>query len=469
MIPIRNDKLIIENVDDDFSVVVNPMIAKGFKLINKKQRAVLDSIDGSKTVEQVALENNISPELAYQVIDLFKSKDIVSYSEQFQVKAGKPSTRYLGLWIHTTNACTLACSYCYIKTKTLDEHFSKEAQVALYGKIIETVRYKNVTNVHLRVAGGEPLLRFLEWQTFLSDLHNELKNLNCRLTVSFLSNLTVLSDNFIAYLKSNKFISIGVSLDGFGDYHDNERSFINGKGSFNKTYSNINRLIENGIHPSIMTTVSQTSMEGLPLLTDYVIEKNLSFRFSMVQGQGIDRQRLSSILNLCYEKFEKAIDSGYEFTQLHHVCDLRFFNISYQTCNNGVSGTNVYIDGTTAFCHKHFGTDQITGSIFENDNLFDIIARGNHHNSPLSKECESCKYRYICSGGCPLERVNAKSLDCEIFQEFIPKIYRLMGKEKIAKIKNGLTQGFQDAKGSFGKNDDQLITQPSNGIDAARS
>jgi uncharacterized protein len=49
------------------------------------------------------------------------------------------------------------------------------------------------------------------------------------------------------------------------------------------------------------------------------------------------------------------------------------------------------------------------------------------------EECKSCKWRYWCGGGCPLEifrhtgRYDRKSPNCNIYKTLFPEIIRLEG------------------------------------------
>ncbi len=49
------------------------------------------------------------------------------------------------------------------------------------------------------------------------------------------------------------------------------------------------------------------------------------------------------------------------------------------------------------------------------------------------KECSSCKWKYLCAGGCPLasfratRRYDRKSPNCDIYKALYPEVLRLEG------------------------------------------
>lgn len=442
MIPKRNPKLVAQQLTPDFWVAFNPFIANGIKLLNSKQYDFLQNIDGEKSITELAFEGGVQADDAEKLIDVFSKKGLANYEGKYITQQWPKNPQTLGFWLHTTNQCTLNCHYCYIKTKNVGEHFSSEMQELLFDKIVETVKARKLKRVSLRLAGGEPLLRFEQWVTWLDNLNEVLSDANCSLKVSLLSNMTVLNEAIIDYLAQSSFVYLGVSLDGLDQFHDGYRVFRNGEGSFRLVRENLSKLLESGIRPSIMATVSSSSMKGLPQLTEFIIKERLSFRYTIIHDEELNRNELIKILQDCYDIFERAIETDdYPFEKLHHFCELKFSDIWYQTCSNGFNGGNIYIDGSVYFCQKQFGKAQPIGSITEeNNDLIDIIQRGRDYKDDISQECKQCLYRYICTSGCPLERRDGKAPDCEVYKALIPRILTLIGKDRLRRIERAIVR-----------------------------
>jgi len=309
---------------------------------------------------------------------------------------------------------------------------SEETKQQLLHKLVETVTKRKIHKVKFRLAGGEPLTQFKSWKTFIPEAKEALKHLECELELAFITNLTILSDEILAFSKEYN-ISYGVSLDGLEHHHDASRKFRNGVGSFTTIDKNLRKLLSHGLSVSVNTVVNNQNLAGLPDLTRYLIALDVPFRYSIVKGESIDAERLERYLSDSYAMMREAIQTGWQFSRRHQFCDLKLNELGFQTCASGFSGGAIYVDGTLNYCHVHAGdTAQPSFSIFEEDmDLVDMIEKGSHYEDKKSKDCSLCKYKSICTSGCPIYRVNGKDPQCSIYHTFIPRIYELQARERL--------------------------------------
>lgn len=427
----KNKHLIIVPIDDDYYGVLNPLIKNGLRVLNSKQIKVLEKIEEIQDVKGIAELFSASIEEAEKCIKILQTQEFILKHPNFTKENPQPHS--LNFWIHTTNQCNLRCSYCNIPTLGENSVLEDKNIEILFDKIISSCKQWHLSKVSLRLAGGEPLLKFKIWKEKILNLRKRLNDINVSLQVSFLTNLIALNDEIINFIKDEK-IGIGISLDGLNIFQDSTRRFENGNGSFHIVSKNLDRLLSAGITPGIMTVVSNGNLDGLVELTKFIIAKRLHFRYSFVQGVPLDIEKTSEKLNLCYEEFETAIkNEDYPFIQKHTLCDLKFLNPFFQTCSNGFSGGAIYTNGDIYFCQTEFGEKQPIGSIFSELDLITTIQKGNHYGT-LNNECFECNYLKICTGGCPLERDNGKDPHCVLYKEFIPKIIRLMGMQKLIAV-----------------------------------
>jgi uncharacterized protein len=236
----------------------------------------------------------------------------------------------------------------------------------------------------------------------------------------------------LAFSKAND-IRFGVSLDGLEQYNDASRKFRNGLGSFKMIDENLRKLLAYDIPVSVNTVVGNHNLEGLPSLTHYLIALDIPFRYSIVKGEAVDAQLLEKYLIESYAIMQDAIQTGWSFSNRHQFCDLKPNELGFQTCTSGFSGGAIYVDGTLNYCHVHFGeSNQSAFSIFdENMDLVDMIEQGNHYEDMKSTDCFHCKYKAVCTSGCPVYRVNGKDPQCSIYHKFIPLIYELQARERL--------------------------------------
>lgn len=437
----KNPHLVIRPIEDNFWVVVNTYAANGLKLLNGNQYKIFNSIDNNKSIEIIAAELNTAAKDVESFILMLEKKGIANFSNHFQEPNwSNENPKSLSLWIHTTNKCNLGCSYCYISTLQTTGGMSAETIDQLGVKLLQSANERGLKSVKIRLAGGEPLLQFKNWKGFVEKTKGEFQKINCHFGVAFLTNLTYLDDEIIEFSKRHK-IGFGVSLDGYGNYHDLTRKFHNGKGSFEKVDVNLKKLLANGIIPSISTVVNQSNMEGLPSLTKYLIDLNLHFRYSIVHGENLNRERLSEILSECYDIMQNAIyEKDFEFSKKHRLCDLKPSEIFFQTCSSGYSGGAVYVDGGVYFCHVKFGETDLSGSIYDSDDLLTTVLKGQHNLGSRSDDCMTCNYKYVCTSGCPMYRVDGKDLSCGLYHQHLPRFYELLGRERLHKIKKGISK-----------------------------
>lgn len=437
MKPIKNPNLLIVGIEENFFLVVNPNINDGLKVINKLQLSVLNSIDGRKNIETLSNEHELKEEEITLLCDSFLKKEIISYTGIFSEPHSPSLPSTMNFWVHTSNSCNLRCSYCYIHTLGGKQSFDQETIKIFFEKITETVKKRKLRKVVLRLAGGEPFLKFKHWINNLTELREILFNLQCDLHIVFLTNLVILPDEVITFIKQTK-SGIGVSLDGLNEFQDLSRHFADGSGSFKFIEKNLKKLEENDIYPAIMTVVSNNNLDGLVDFTKYLISKRLRFRYSFVQDETLDLCKLKNVLMQCYDVLEFAIENyDYSFSSLHQLCDLKFGSVAVNTCSNGFSTAAIYPDGEIYFCQRNFGVTESSGSIYDDTDLISTIQKKNYYEA-LPQDCEICNYRYVCTGGCPLERGSEKDPHCEIYRFFFPIYYRLMGKERLLRIKKSI-------------------------------
>lgn len=430
----RNPNLVIESLEWDFSVVVNPFKNNWVKVINWIQRRILDSIDWTKGIEDlVRVTGNTQEEIEF-VINMLWRKDIVNDSGSFCPEKWKDNPQTLNLWIHTTDRCNLRCAYCYIQTKETLSDMDDDTIKSLFEKIIQTVRLNRLRTVTLRLSGWEPTIMFDKWRILIEELEKQLWEFHCQLKVAYLSNGTLLSQNRIDYIKERK-IWLWISLDWIDWFHDSTRFFNGWVGCFWVVKKRLDKLLENWVSPNIMTVISNWNLDWLVDLTKFIIERKLPFRYSFVQWEEIDNEKLLRIMKECYVLFEEVIEQWYPFTKLHKLCDLKFLDPYFQTCASGFSWAAIYTNGEVHFCHVKFWTDESIGSIDESDDLVSIIKRWRHYNWKLSEDCGNCNYKYVCSWWCPLDRKENKDPACDVYKELIPIVYRLMWKERLLQIR----------------------------------
>jgi uncharacterized protein len=434
LIPQRAPELLIRPVNDDYAYAVNCSYPNSFRLLNRRQYEILHAVNGRDDVATLAHDLDISADTLEQFLVMLGKTEIVSFNG-FTVPEKPTAPNALNFWIHTTNACNLGCSYCYITTLNTGKGMTEAVRRQLINKLLETVKSKGIRHIRLRLAGGEPLGQFTVWKTFIPEARWVLAQAGCRLDAGFVTNLTMLNDEIIKFSKEYE-IGYGVSLDGVERLHDATRSFRSGCGSFSIVDANLRKLIAAGIPVSVNTVVSNLNLIGLPELTHYLVELDIPFRYSLVKGEKLHAELLEENLSASYGIMQQAIENGWQFSKRYQFCDLKPNELGFQTCASGFSGGAIYIDGSFKYCHVQFGDNVPAPTIFDNSlDFVDMIQQGEHFEDHKSDDCKKCRYRSVCTSGCPVYRIDGKDPQCSLYHRFIPKYYELQAQERIRLLK----------------------------------
>ena len=431
-IPHKASDLLLRQINDEHAYVVNCSYPNSFRVLNKPQYDILQAINNHDDLDMLSGRLGIQSELLEKFLLMLSKTEIIRFENDFSTLQKPQAPKSLNFWIHTTDACNLGCSYCYISTLNTSKGMKEDVRKQLLFKLTEVVQSKGIRQIKLRLAGGEPLGQFKVWKTFIPEMKSVLPGVGCKLDIGFLTNLTILNDDIIQFAKEYN-VGFGVSLDGVEAAHDATRKFRSGIGSFKTVDTNLRKLKEDGISVSVTTVVSNHNLEGLPDLTRHLIDLDIPFRYSIVKGEAIDAELLEQYLSESYRIMEEAVSIGWKFSNRFQFCDLKPNELGFQTCASGFSGGAIYVDGSFKYCHVQFGQDMPTShSIFNQDlDLVDMIQSGEHLEDNRSDDCKKCRYRAVCTSGCPIYRVNGKDPQCSLYHRYIPMYYDIQAKERL--------------------------------------
>ena len=342
----------------------------------------------------------------------------------------------LTAWMHVTNACNLRCPYCYLN-KT-PEHMTDDTAHRAIDAIFRSAIKHKFTRVKLKYAGGEASLHMKH----VTDIHSYAAQLaqqyGVMLDAILLSNGVVLSQRAIDALKAHQ-IKVMISLDGLGTYHDSQRPFINGHGSFQYVNCTINRLLASSLVPLISITVSRRNLDGLPSLIKYVLEREMPFTINYYR----ENECSTHIDDLRFEEAEMiaAMRSAFRAIEEHlpkeslldALIDRARLNVPHHhTCGVGHAYLVTDQNGGIAKCHADITRRITTVDVDDPLQMVRDDRDGVQGIAVDDKEgCKACEWRYWCTGGCPLltykatGRYDVKSPNCNIYKALFPEVLRL--------------------------------------------
>jgi uncharacterized protein len=419
--------------------------APGLLLLNQTAEQILCSFEKPASIENeiagLFIGKEYGIQIAYQLISLGFLKSVESNS--LRIFSGEDcgsavSSSPLTSWIHLTDRCNLRCSYCYLPH--VREDMSSETGRAAIDAIFRSAVANGFKQVKLKYAGGEPLLRF----SLVEELHRYAQQLaekhDIELEGVVLSNGTLLTTEIVGALKFFG-LRLMISLDGLGQHHDAHRPYAGGRGSFVDVSEAVDLALANGLVPNISVTVSSRTVEGLPEVMVWILERDLPFSLNFYRENELsashEDMRLDEekIINGMLAAFKVIENNLPRHPFLGGIIDRANLSVSHtHTCGVGQNYLVFDQNGQVAKCQMHI-RKPVT-DIHAADPLALIRADqiGIQNLPVMEKEgCKTCEWKHWCAGGCPLAthratgRYDVKSPNCNIYKALFPEALRLEG------------------------------------------
>jgi len=431
-------------VIDGCLYLYNPLSLKGLALLNQEAQVFYDYIDNTRnlsTILKLAKEQdpNITQQDVIEVFESFLESDIIYFDQPKAPKdtfISKPTQ--LGVWMHITNQCNLRCKYCYVNKTS--EVMSKEVAETATKNIFRDAKRHGFKHITFKFSGGEALLE-LSTILFVTDLAKKLaKETGLEVEFVVLSNGVLITEEVAKTLKENG-IRASISLDGTEKYHDAQRVFANGSGSFKFAIKGLENLLAQKVPFNVSVTITNKNAENLPELTKYLLDKDIPFAFNFYRENPYvtedlygEDEKLVEYVKKAYEVIHNNVPKN---SLLAGILDrINFVHPHRHTCGVGNSYIVVRHDGTMVSCQMTL--EQPIGDVFHGDLVATMENECFIEPKGLTVEgktpCNTCMWRYICCGGCPLLTkehkgvYTANSPYCAVYKELIPEVLKLEAK-----------------------------------------
>ena len=159
--------------------------------------------------------------------------------------------------IKVTSACNLSCTYCSEGSRKL-----VNLDIEIYKRFIDEIpkllMYVGHKNVDIIWHGGEPLVIGKKWIMEAIEYTNRILS-DYTLTYSIQTNATLIDNDWVRIFKEHNF-SIGISLDGYKELHDQYRISQDGEGTYDSIINNIELLKRQELHPSLLMVLNSTAI-----------------------------------------------------------------------------------------------------------------------------------------------------------------------------------------------------------------
>ena len=356
--------------------------------------------------------------------------------------------------------CNMNCTYCYyLEKKNLYESVQNfkmpdEVLESFIKQYIETQKAPVITFVW---QGGEPSLLGIDFFRKVVALQQKYKG-NKTIENSFQTNGTKLDDEWCKFLAEQEFL-VGVSIDGPKWLHDKYRRYRNGQGTFHdimqavellkKYRAEFNTLTVVNDHNSkyprdvyrFLKSLESKFMQFIPIGDQYADpDEERPVELISPDFQGNAKITEWSVEPLQYGKFLNTIfdewvtrDVGKYYVQIFDTTLANWVNqepglcVFSRTCGEAAV---LEFNGDLYSCDHFVYHENYLGNILETP-IVEMMKSQKQLNFGLRKEydlpeqCNKCKYKKICRGGCPKNRTVETALPgkrlnylCEGYRHF---------------------------------------------------
>ena len=427
----------IQPITEEHWMICNP-VGQGQVVVLDNEAYMLFMLFSVPTVLSVMYERfaNKSASTIESIVALFYKLGLLYDVNMPNGAIALNDAQTLVAWLHITNACNLRCNYCYLQKN--HESMSSETSERAIDAVFRSALKHDIRKVQLKYAGGEASL-LIEQVIALHDYAIK-KAFDYKIAIEafIMTNGVFLAHKSIESLQERN-VGVMISIDGVGSYHDRQRPFVNGKGSFKYIDRTIQKLLTHGIAPSLSVTVSQRNLAGLPQLIEYILERDLPFSLnyyrenvysSHLSDLLFTEQQMINTMRSVFHLIEQNLPARSLLNSLLDKANMQA--LRHHTCGVGQNYLVIDQHGGVAKCQADI---QRTVTTIDHDDPLQAIRvdqKGVMGLPVHEKEgCRDCEWRYWCTGGCPLltyratGRYDIKSPNCAIYKALFPDVLRL--------------------------------------------
>lgn len=346
------------------------------------------------------------------------------------------------------STCNIDCTYCFFLSKEAlyPNDKSRMSEVTLEAYIRQLLESHRSPTVTVAWQGGEPTLMRVEFFRRAVELVEEFRRPNQVVQHTFQTNGILLNDEWCEFFKENGFL-VGLSCDGPQEIHDAYRVDRRDRGTFERVMDGWRQLRRHDVDFNILCTVNAANqdhgrlvyrffrdelgakwMQFIPIVERATAEtlaianqgwsapdagsKRLLYTQTgnLVTDRSVGSDQYGQFLIDIFEEWVRH-DVGSVYVQMFDVTLEAFFGrhllcIHAPTCGFGPALEH---NGDLYSCDHFVEPDYLLGNIHKT-HLLDLISTprqrqfGQDKQDALTKQCQACKVRHLCNGGCPKDR-----------------------------------------------------------------
>lgn len=319
--------------------------------------------------------------------------------------------------LNITHACNLKCGYCVAgKGSYGGPKILMKATTARNAIDFLFYHSKDEQTLQIQFFGGEPLLNYPVIQEAVT-YSKGAKETGKRVKYELSTNITLLNEEILEFLIENKF-GVNLSIDGTMEVHDQQRQFIDGRGSYEACISNLKPILEGRVNSKRFSARATYTAKTLNFsdsirhlaelgFKDIAIEPAFVPEDSDLRIQWSDLEKIREELNRladyyleCWQSDERKFYFG-GFDNL--LCALESGARQLQGCIAGIQSVAVDAVGNIYPCHGfvNLGPAYQMGNVNQgtyNNRMMREIFKVWYTDS--RQMCRNCWAKYLCPAAC---------------------------------------------------------------------
>ena len=336
--------------------------------------------------------------------------------------------------------CNIDCTYCYYLEK--EKLFPKEKKFRMTPDVLESyIRQLIETSVEAGMQeipfawqGGEPTMLGVDYFRQIVSLQKQYAPEGVKITNALQTNGVLLNDEWGGFLRDEGFL-VGISIDGPKKVHDRYRRDRAGRPTFDAVMRGLEVLQRNEVEHNALTTVHRANggkgreiyrfLKGLGIdFMQFIPIAERSRDGELAAAPQVDQDPGNavtawSVSPRVYGKFLCDVFDTWFARDIGKVF-VQFFDVQLglwmgrhsslcifaETCGNALA---IEHDGSLYSCDHYVYPEYRLGKITETP-MRDLIWTerqrefGHDKVNKLTRQCNSCSYRFACNGGCPKQR-----------------------------------------------------------------
>ncbi|MFW5995849.1 MAG: anaerobic sulfatase maturase [Halanaerobiaceae bacterium] len=381
-------------------------------------------------------------------------------------------------------ACNAECEYCYYLDKT--DLYPGSNDFMMPEEIMEEYIRQYIAahpgpEINFGWQGGEPLLRGLDFYKRAIECIEKYLPEGWEYKNTLQTNGILLDEKWARFLSRNNFL-VGLSLDGPAGIHDKYRRDKNDCPTHARVEKGLKLLQEHDVDYNVLCVVNDKNSRAPDKVFHYFLDRGVEYMqfIPLVEDRGNGEVGELSVTPVNYGKFLLTVFEewighlGDIFVQIFEECIRAWAGYPNGLCSFSETcgqapvlehNGDIYVCDHFVFPGYKLGNIKKTTikKIIESGKLLDF---GRAKKNDLPRKCRECDYNFICSGGCPKNRITGSgkvklNYLCEGYRYFFSNIDPYM--EEIIKgfkrrrplttIRKGLQKINSEIWNGTGRND----------------